>query len=337
MAEMLLVSRTPYEERNLTFEPVFCLSIIMSFLFLSYLFRDCLNVMQLSALSGELGCACAGLAADAALLVDCARTLIANHWFKFGAQPSPRFVASELGSAALSFSNTLPLRSREEEKPLRIGRPLGAALLVAGANVLGGGGGEGGDGEGRGGTGWSSAAGSGALYHVDPTGSVRRWRAKAIGTGSRAADQELARGLLAVAREALDKASTAGVPGAARAAGAAGAPEETAVEGNEGRGKVKEEDVDMVKAGSARAQARLAPTLQQAARIAVRALAAAVPSGEGGVEGEGESADEGDHSCRSDELARGRFVKGRFALAVADHDGFKVLTDAEAEALLAAA
>lgn len=121
-------------------------------------------------ISSSQGCAAAGFVPDTSMMVAHGREKAMNHWFTFGESPSVQSTASEIAELALSFSSHHRMQS--DAAPIRMSRPCGAALLVAGVDLTGP-----------------------ALYHVDPLGSVRRWRAKAIGKHWEATETKLKDGL----------------------------------------------------------------------------------------------------------------------------------------------
>ena len=149
-------------------------------------------------LSPSLGCSAAGIPPDSRALVDRGRRIIQEHWFVYGEAPSVEFVAAEMGTAALSFSNH-PRQGDSEEPAVRIARPFGVSLLLAGVDGA-----------------FYSAAGDdasfskklagsaassgdeateelpGSLFYLEPTGAYSRWRGKAIGRGAGAAEAEIA-------------------------------------------------------------------------------------------------------------------------------------------------
>jgi len=99
-----------------------------------------------------------GLVADARILVDKARIEAQNHVFTYNESIKVRSIAQSVSDVAIGFG-------KGEDMP---SRPFGVALLLAGV-----------DHEGP------------QLYHIGPEGSYSQWEARAIGSGSEGAQNEL--------------------------------------------------------------------------------------------------------------------------------------------------
>ncbi|CAM9644609.1 unnamed protein product [Chrysoparadoxa australica] len=131
--------------------------------------RSCLVVPKsVSKLSGVARHACvamSGLIPDGRMLVDHARAMTIQHWFEFGELAGIESIASAIASTALSFNG---YRREDEDNDKSLARPVGVALLLGG---------------------WDHTGPT--LYHVQPSGSFTRWRAKAIGKKSDVAEAKI--------------------------------------------------------------------------------------------------------------------------------------------------
>jgi len=116
------------------------------------------SVEKIIEIDQHLGCAMSGLVADARILVDKARIEAQNHVFTYNESIKVRSIAQSVSDVAIGFG-------KGEDMP---SRPFGVALLLAGV-----------DREGP------------QLYHIGPEGSYSQWEARAIGSGSEGAQNEL--------------------------------------------------------------------------------------------------------------------------------------------------
>jgi 20S proteasome subunit alpha 5 len=110
--------------------------------------------------------AVSGLTADARTMVEHGRVESQNHYFTFNEAMPVESLCQTLCRLAMSFGG-------EGEKSMS--RPFGVALLVAGC-----------DAEDR-----ANEQGGYSLFHVDPSGTKTRCKAKAIGSGSEGAQTAL--------------------------------------------------------------------------------------------------------------------------------------------------
>lgn len=128
----------------------------------------------------HLGCAMSGLTADARTIVDHARVTAQNHAFTYDERIKVESVTQAVCDLALRFGESV------HDEDAMMSRPFGVALLIAGVDELGpqlcvlp-----------------SSPPSAHAFtndrrYHTDPSGTFVRYDAKAIGSGSEAAQSEL--------------------------------------------------------------------------------------------------------------------------------------------------
>lgn len=114
------------------------------------------SIKKLVKLDNHIGCAMSGLVADARTLVDHARCETQNHWFTYNEQMQIESVVQSLSDLALNFGEG------------SMARPFGVALLVGGIDENGPG-----------------------LFHTDPSGTFKRYQAKAIGSGFEGAQTQL--------------------------------------------------------------------------------------------------------------------------------------------------
>jgi 20S proteasome subunit alpha 5 len=103
-----------------------------------------------------------GLTADARTMIDHARVTAQNHSFTYDEKIKVESVAQAVCDLALRFGESV------HDEEAMMSRPFGVALLIAGIDELGP-----------------------QLYHTDPSGTSIRYDAKAIGSGSEAAQSEL--------------------------------------------------------------------------------------------------------------------------------------------------
>uniref|UniRef100_A0A0K8TSL0 Proteasome subunit alpha type n=1 Tax=Tabanus bromius TaxID=304241 RepID=A0A0K8TSL0_TABBR len=109
----------------------------------------------------HIGCATSGLMADARTLIDRARVECQNHWFVYNEKMSIESCAQAVSSLAIQFGDSTDHGSA-------MSRPFGVAILFAGIEN-----------------------GEPQLWHMDPSGTYIRYGAKAIGSGSEGAQQNL--------------------------------------------------------------------------------------------------------------------------------------------------
>jgi len=109
-----------------------------------------------------LGCAMSGLTADARTMIDHARLTARNHQFTYDERIKVESATQAVCDLALRFGESM------DNEDAMMSRPFGVALLIAGIDELGP-----------------------QLYHTDPSGTFVRYEAKAIGSGSEAAQTEL--------------------------------------------------------------------------------------------------------------------------------------------------
>lgn len=134
----------------------------------------------------HLGCAMSGLTADARTMIDHARVTSQNHAFTYDERIKVESVTQAVCDLALRFGESV------HDEEAMMSRPFGVALLIAGVDEFGpqlyvpplalltmllclsieG-------------------ADVSCRYHTDPSGTFVRYEAKAIGSGSEAAQSEL--------------------------------------------------------------------------------------------------------------------------------------------------
>jgi len=110
----------------------------------------------------HLGCAMSGLIADARSMVDHMRVTAQNHSFTYDEPIKVESVTQAVCDLALRFGESV------EDEDALMSRPFGVALLIGGIDELGP-----------------------QLFHTDPSGTFMKYQAKAIGSGSDAAQSEL--------------------------------------------------------------------------------------------------------------------------------------------------
>ncbi|KAJ1327118.1 hypothetical protein BSLG_010465 [Batrachochytrium salamandrivorans] len=120
------------------------------------------SIEKVMEIDTHLGCAMSGLIADSRTMIDHARVEAQNHWFTYNEKIKVESVSQAVCDLALRFGE-----SADGEDAL-MSRPFGIALLIAGVDEKGP-----------------------QLYHVDPSGTLTRYDAKAIGSGSEGAQTEL--------------------------------------------------------------------------------------------------------------------------------------------------
>ncbi|PAV22624.1 proteasome subunit alpha type 5 [Pyrrhoderma noxium] len=120
------------------------------------------SIEKIMEIETHVGCAMSGLTADARTMIDHARTTSQNHAFTYDEPIKVESVTQAVCDLALRFGESV-----HDEEAL-MSRPFGVALLIAGVDEKGP-----------------------QLFHTDPSGTFMRYNAKAIGSGSEAAQSEL--------------------------------------------------------------------------------------------------------------------------------------------------
>ncbi|GJJ13538.1 proteasome component pup2 [Clathrus columnatus] len=127
------------------------------------------SIEKIMEIDSHLGCAMSGLTADARTMIDHARVTAQNHHFTYDEPIKVESITQAVCDLALRFGESV-----HDEDALMVGyklppsRPFGVALLIGGIDELGP-----------------------QLYHTDPSGTFVQYDAKAIGSGSEAAQAEL--------------------------------------------------------------------------------------------------------------------------------------------------
>jgi len=120
------------------------------------------SIEKVVEIDRHIGCAMSGLIADARSMVDHMRVTAQNHSFTYDEPIKVESVTQAVCDLALRFGESV-----EDEEAL-MSRPFGVALLIGGIDELGP-----------------------QLFHTDPSGTFMKYKAKAIGSGSDAAQSEL--------------------------------------------------------------------------------------------------------------------------------------------------
>ncbi|KAG9222227.1 hypothetical protein CCMSSC00406_0006524 [Pleurotus cornucopiae] len=120
------------------------------------------SIEKIMEIDRHLGCAMSGLVADARTMIDHARVTAQNHAFTYDENIKVESVTQAVCDLALRFGESV------HDEEAMMSRPFGVALLIAGIDEKGP-----------------------QLYHTDPSGTFMRYDAKAIGSGSEAAQSEL--------------------------------------------------------------------------------------------------------------------------------------------------
>jgi len=120
------------------------------------------SIEKIMEIDHHLGCAMSGLTADARTMIDHARVTSQSHAFTYNENIKVESVTQAVCDLALRFGESM------DNEDAMMSRPFGVALLIAGVDELGP-----------------------QLYHTDPSGTFVRYEAKAIGSGSEAAQAEL--------------------------------------------------------------------------------------------------------------------------------------------------
>lgn len=119
------------------------------------------SIEKIVEIDTHISCAMSGLVADAKTLIDRARVEAQNHWFSYDEKMPLESVTQAVSNLALAFSD-------QDDEVYAMSRPFGVALLFAGVDESGP-----------------------HLYHLDPSGTFIEYDAKAIGSGSEGAQQNL--------------------------------------------------------------------------------------------------------------------------------------------------
>jgi 20S proteasome subunit alpha 5 len=136
------------------------------------------SIEKIMEIDRHLGCAVSGLTADARTMVDHARVTAQNHTFTYDERIKVESVTQAVCDLALRFGESV------HDEDAMMSRPFGVALLIAGIDELGP----------------QLCVPYNARvhqflmlcsYHTDPSGTFVRYDAKAIGSGSEAAQSEL--------------------------------------------------------------------------------------------------------------------------------------------------
>lgn len=119
------------------------------------------SIEKIVEVDSHISCAMSGLIADAKTLIDKARVEAQNHWFSYDEKMSVESVTQAVSDLALAFSD-------QDDEVYAMSRPFGVALLFAGVDKTGP-----------------------HLFHLEPSGTFLEYEAKAIGSGSEGAQQNL--------------------------------------------------------------------------------------------------------------------------------------------------
>ncbi|XP_059475713.1 proteasome subunit alpha type-5 [Neocloeon triangulifer] len=120
------------------------------------------TIKKIVEVDKHIGCAVSGLIADSRTLIDKARVEAQHHWFVYNEKMSVESVAQAVSNLAIQFGDT------DDDSGSSMSRPFGVAMLFAGVDEKGP-----------------------LLYHMDPSGTYIQFDAKAIGSGSEGAQQQL--------------------------------------------------------------------------------------------------------------------------------------------------
>lgn len=120
------------------------------------------SIEKIMEIDSHIGCAMSGLTADARTMIDHARVTSQNHSFTYNEPIGVESVTQAVCDLALRFGESM------DNEDAMMSRPFGVALLIAGVDEKGP-----------------------QLYHTDPSGTYTRYEAKAIGSGSEAAQSDL--------------------------------------------------------------------------------------------------------------------------------------------------
>ncbi|KZP15663.1 proteasome subunit alpha type 5 [Athelia psychrophila] len=120
------------------------------------------SIEKIMEIDTHLGCAMSGLTADARTMIDHARVTAQNHSFTYDEKIKVESATQAVCDLALRFGESV------NDEEAMMSRPFGVALLIAGVDENGP-----------------------QLFHTDPSGTFMKYDAKAIGSGSEAAQSEL--------------------------------------------------------------------------------------------------------------------------------------------------
>jgi len=120
------------------------------------------SIEKVMEIDKHVGCAMSGLTADARSMIDHARVTAEHHSFTYDERIKVESVTQAVCDLALRFGESV------EDEDALMSRPFGVALLIGGVDELGP-----------------------QLFHTDPSGTFMKYEAKAIGSGSEAAQSEL--------------------------------------------------------------------------------------------------------------------------------------------------
>ncbi|CDZ97735.1 proteasome subunit alpha type 5 [Phaffia rhodozyma] len=120
------------------------------------------SIEKIMEIDSHIGCAMSGLTADARTMIDHARVTSQNHAFVYDEPIGVESCTQSISDLAMRFGESV------EDDDALMSRPFGVAFLIAGVDERGP-----------------------QLYHTDPSGTFMRHDAKAIGSGSEAAQAEL--------------------------------------------------------------------------------------------------------------------------------------------------
>lgn len=137
----------------------------------SKLIEETSDLKKLVKIDEHVGCASAGIIADARTLVDHARLEAANHFFTFNEPMPVESCVNCVANLALDFSGV------NENRKKVMSRPFGVSLIIGGVDK-------------------KAAPGGGVIYEpslfcCDPSGSVVKYGAVAIGSAREGATQQL--------------------------------------------------------------------------------------------------------------------------------------------------
>jgi 20S proteasome subunit alpha 5 len=136
------------------------------------------SIEKIMEIDAHLGCAMSGLTADARTMVDHARVTAQNHAFTYDERIRVESATQAVCDLALRFGESI------HDDDAMMSRPFGVALLIAGIDE---------DGPQLCVTTcpFVKSHSTRRRFHTDPSGTFVRYDAKAIGSGSEAAQSEL--------------------------------------------------------------------------------------------------------------------------------------------------
>jgi len=121
------------------------------------------TIEKIAEIDKHIGCAVSGIIADSRMLIERARLECQNHWFIYNEKMRIEAVAQAVSNLAIQFGDS-------ESEGNAMSRPFGVSMLFGG---------------------YDSDRGQYELYHMDPSGTFVQYDAKAIGSGSEGAQQNL--------------------------------------------------------------------------------------------------------------------------------------------------